>query len=125
METAQIMILILRILVNLYAQSQEYNPETDIFILKNKMERICLVGNFKGADEITICDNMFYNRCGLSNKQKIILLGQTQALIELDPYPFRLPESFYIHVTSKGKPLRSIGHRMTLGMVYTRIHHLN
>lgn len=124
MGSGEIAILILRILVSLYAQNQEYNPETDVFILNERIERVCLIGDFKGADGITICDNPLYDRCGLSNKQRVILIGQTQALIELDPHPFKMPETIYIHPTSKGRPIHSRGYQMFMGFMYTRIHQL-
>lgn len=122
MDTLQISLLILRILLNLYGQ--DYNPNTDVFILNNRVEKVCLVGDFKGADGITICDNPFFNRCGLKNEQKVILMGQTQALIELNPHPFKMPETIYIHPTSKGRPIHKIGYQMFMGFMYSRVHQL-
>jgi hypothetical protein len=125
MDNAQLIILILRILINLYGQSQtEYNPYTDVFILDDKIEKICLLGDFAGANEIIICDNPFFYNCGFQNKQKVILMGQTQVLIELNPYPWKVPDKLWIHPLNKGKPIHPNGYRMDMGFVYTRVHQL-
>jgi len=123
MEPIQITLLILQILLNLYGQ--DYNPEIDWFILTERSEeKIVFVGDFKGVDEVFICDNRLYDRCGLKNKQRIILAGQTQLLVNLDPYPFTVPEKIYVHTLSKGKPTRSKGYEMRMGFTYDRIYRL-
>jgi len=122
MEPVQIAILILQILLNTYGQ--DYNPEIDWFILHDKEEKIVFLGDFKGVDEVVICDNKFYDRCGLKNKQRIILAGQTQLLINLDPYPFKIPERIDVHTLDKGKPTRSKGYEMRMGFVYDRVYRL-
>jgi hypothetical protein len=123
MEPVQITILILQILVRIYGQ--DYNPEIDWFILSERSEeQIVFVGDFKGVDEVIICDNRLYDRCGLKNKQRILLAGQTQLLIDLDPYPFTVPERIYVHTLSKGIPTHLKGYEMRMGFVYDRIHKL-
>ena len=123
MEPIQIAALILQILLRIYGQ--DYNPQIDWFILTERSEeQIVFVGDFKGVDEIFICDNPLYDYCGLKNKQQILLLGQTQILIDLDPYPFRVPEKIYVHTLAKGKPTHSIGYEMRMGFTYDRIHRL-
>ena len=123
MEPIQIAVLILQILLNTYGEG--YNPKIDWFILTERSEeQIVFVGDFKGVDEVFICDNPLYDRCGLKNKQRIILAGQTQLLVNLDPYPFTVPEKIYVHTLSKGKPTRSRGYEMRMGFTYDRIYKL-
>jgi len=123
MEPVQITMLILQILLNLYGQN--YNPQIDWFILTERSEEhIVFTGDFRNVDELIICDNPLYDKCGLKNKQKILLLGQTQILIDLDPYPFRVPEKIYIHTLARGKPTHLIGYEMRMGFTYDRIHRL-
>ena len=121
----QLTVQILRILIVIYGNDvANYNPHTDVFILTNKPEKIVLIGDFAGADEITICDNQLYNKCSFKNKQKIILLGQTQTLIELDTYPLQVPDRIYVHITNKDRPLHSTGYKMNMGFMYNRVHQL-
>ena len=123
METFQIAILIMRILLNLYGQ--DYNPQLDFFLLtEDSNEKIVFLGEFKGVDEVIICDNPLFDNCGFKNKQKIILLGQTQVLLQLDTYPFRVPEKFYVHTLTKGKPTHLTGYKMQMGFFYDRIYPL-
>lgn len=122
MESIQIVIVVLRILISIYGQ--DYNPQMDSFLLKEgSLENIVIVGNFKGVKEVTICDNELYDYCGLKNKQRVILLGQTQILIQLDPHPFKIYESFYLHtLDKKGKPTHRYGHKMLMGIYYDRVY---
>jgi len=124
MEPIQITLLILQILLNIYGDN--YNPDMDFFLLtEESRENIVFVGNFKKVKEIVICDNPLYDYCGLKNKQRIILLGQTQVLLQLDPHPFRIYEAFYIHtLNKKGKPTHPIGYKMWMGRFYDRIYPL-
>ncbi|MES0448000.1 MAG: hypothetical protein ABUJ92_15810, partial [Desulfobacterales bacterium] len=47
----------------------------DWFILTERShEKIVFLGDFKGVDEIIICDNPLFDNCNFKNKQKIILL---------------------------------------------------
>lgn len=122
MEPVQIAILILRVLISIYGQA--YNPQNDFFLLKeNSQENLVIVGNFKGVKEVTICDSELYDNCGIESKQRIILLGQTQILIQLKPYPFKFYESFYLHtLDKKGKPTHPYGHRMLMSIYYDRVY---
>ena len=121
MEPIQITILILQILLNAYGE----NPKIDWFILTERSnEKIVFLGDFKGVDEIIICDNSLFKNCGFKNKQKIILLGQTQVLLQLDTYPFRVPDKFYVHTLTKGIPTHLKGYKMRMGFTYDRIHRL-
>ena len=123
METFQIAILIMRVLLSLYGE--DYNPKIDWFLLtEDSNEKIVFLGDFKGVDEIILCDNRLFDNCGFQNKQKIILLGQTQALIQLDTYPFEVPDKFYVHTLTKGKPTHINGYKMQMGFTYDRIHQL-
>ena len=90
---AQIIVLILRMLISLHGE--DYNIQLDWFLLTEESnEKIVFVGDFKNVDEIILCDNISFDKCGFQNKQMILLLGQTQVLIQLDTYPFRVPEKF-------------------------------
>ena len=121
MEPIQITILILQVLLNIYGE----NPKIDWFILSERSnEKIVFLGDFKGVDEIIICDNPLFDNCNFKNKQKIILLGQTQVLLQLDPYPFTVPDQFYIHTLTKGRPTHPIGYEMRMGFTIDRIHQL-
>jgi hypothetical protein len=121
----QLTIQMIRILIAIYGSDvSNYNPYTDIFMLTNQKEQIILIADFAGADEIIVCDNEFYNKCGFKNKQKIILLGQTQVLLELDSYPMQVPDRIYIHPTHKGKPIHLTGYKMDMGFIYNRVHEL-
>lgn len=122
MEPVQIAILILRVLISIYGQ--EYNPQNDFFLLKEESrENLVIVGNFKGVKEVIICDNPLYDYCGIKSKQQIILLGQTQILIQLKPYPFKIYESFYLHtLNKKGKPTHNYGYRIRMGIYYDRVY---
>lgn len=123
METLQIAVMIMQILLNLYGQ--DYKPEIDWFLLTEESnENIVLIADFKGADEIIICDNELFYKCGFQNKQKIIRLGLIQALIKLDTYPHVVPEKFYVHILNKGKPTHLKGYKMQMGFTYNRIHQL-
>ena len=124
MEPIQITLLIFQILLNLYGTN--YDPEIDSFLLtEERRENIVFVGNFKKVEKIVICDNRLYDYCGLKNKQKIILLGQTQALIELNPHPFKIYESFYVHtLNKKGKPTHPFGYKIMMGVFIDRIYPL-
>jgi len=126
MDNAQIIILILRILINLYAQDQNtYNPQLDWFLLTEwNKEKIVFESNFKDVDKIIICDNQLYDNCGFQNEQKIILIGHTQALIELDLYPWRVPDIVYVHNIRDGKPTHFKGYPLRMGFSIDRIHQL-
>lgn len=126
MEPLQIAILILRILISIYGE--DYKPKIDWFILSERSinEKIVFLGDFKGVKEIIICDNSLFDNCNFKNKQKIILLGQTQVLIELDTYPFQVPDKFYVHtLNKKGKPTHPIGYEIRMGFTIDRIHTLS
>lgn len=123
METYQIAILIMRILLNLYGES--YNPQLDWFILTERSnEQIVFLGDFKGVDEVIICDNQVFDKCGFQNKQVILIKGQTQLLIQLNTYPFRVPDKFYVHTLTNGRPTHLNGYTMRMGFTYDRIHQL-
>ena len=124
MEPIQITLLVLQILLNIYGEA--YDPNMDSFLLTEKShENIVFVGNFKKVKEVVICDNPLYDYCGIKNKQHIILLGQTQILLQLDPHPFRIYEAFYIHtLDKKGKPTHPIGYKIWMGRFYDRIYPL-
>jgi hypothetical protein len=115
----------IRILITIYGSDvANYNPHTDVFVLNNQTQQMVLIADFAGADEIIICDNRFYDKCGFKNKQKIILLGQTQVLLELNTYPWQVPDRIYIHPIYKGRPIHSKGYEMSMGFVYNRVHQL-
>lgn len=121
----QLTVQILRILITIYGNDvSSYNSQTDVFILTNRPEKIVLIGDFAGADEIIICDNQLYRKCSFKNKQKIIFLGQEQTLIELDTYPWQVPNRIYVHITNGGKPIHSRGYVMNMGFMYNRVHQL-
>ena len=121
MEPIQITILILQILLNAYGE----NPKIDWFILTERSnEKIVFLGDFKGVDEIIICDNPLFKNCGFKNKQEIIILGQTQALIKLNTYPWRVPDRIYVHILKEGIPTHFKGYEMRMGFTYDRIHQL-
>lgn len=126
MDNVQIAILILRILINLYAvQNQEYNPKLDWFLLTEwNKEKIVFESNFKNVDKIIICDNELFDKCGFQNEQKIILIGQTQALIELDLYPWRVPDIVYVHKLTKGRPTHFKGYPLRMGFSIDRVYTL-
>ena len=120
---AQIIVLILRMLISLYGE--DYNIQLDWFLLTEESnEKIVFVGDFKNVDEIILCDDPLFDKCGFQNKQMILLLGQTQVLIQLDTYPFRVPEKFYVHTLTKGKPTHLNGYPMRMGFTYDRVYQL-
>ena len=56
--------LIMRVLLSLYGQN--YNPQLDWFLLTEESnEKIVFLGEFKNVDEIIICDNRLFDKCGL------------------------------------------------------------
>lgn len=124
MEPVQIAILILRILISIYGQN--YDVESDVFLLTERSrENIVFVGDFKGVKKVIICDDPLYDYCGIERKQQIILLGQTQVLIHLNPHPFEVGESFYVHtLDKKGKPTHPVGYRIRMGFFTNRIYPL-
>jgi hypothetical protein len=122
MET-QVIILILRVLLSLYGE--DYNPKIDWFILTERSnEKIVFLGDFKNVDEIILCDNQSFNKCGFQNKQVILIKGQTQMLIQLDTYPFTVPDKFYVHTLANGRPTHFNGYPMRMGFIYDRIYQL-
>ena len=113
----------MRILINVYGQ--EYNPQLDWFLLTERSdEKIVFLGDFKDVDEIILCDNPQFNKCGFQNKQMILMQGQTQILIQLNTYPFTVPDKFYVHTLTNGKPTHLIGYKMQMGFTYDRIYQL-
>jgi hypothetical protein len=121
----QLTLQMIRILITIYGSDvSNYNPHTDLFILTNQKEQMVLIADFAGADEIILCDNKFYDKCQFKNKQKILLLGQTQVLLELDTYPWQVPDRIYIHPLNNGKPIHLKGYEMHMGFMYNRIHQL-
>ena len=113
----------MRVLLSLYGQN--YNPQLDWFLLTEESnEKIVFLGEFKNVDEIIICDNRLFDKCGFQNKQKIILLGQTQVLLQLDTYPFRVPDKFYVHTLTNNRPTHLNGYPMRMGFTYDRIYQL-
>ena len=110
----------MRILISVYGQ--DYNPQLDWFLLTERSnEKIVFLGDFKDVDEIILCDNPQFNKCGFQNKQTILMKGQTQVLIQLNTYPFTVPDKFYVHTLTNGKPTHLTGYKMQMGFTYDRI----
>lgn len=124
MESQLIMQLVLRLLIIYLNTDSTYQPQNDFFVLNKNIEQICLLGDFKGADEIIVCDNQFYSKCRFKDKQKVVLMGQSQVLLYLDPQHFKVPDRLWIHPIQKGYPIHFRGYHMDMGFVYTRIHQL-